>query len=52
MRVARHGVVMVTIGSGIFAEGVANEKMPILRKTDEIDGSKRAFAQMCQVFKA
>ena len=50
MRAVKLGVVTVTIGSGIFAEGVVNEKVPIMRKTDEIDRSKRAFAQMCQVF--
>ena len=42
----------MTIGSGIFAEGVVNEKVPKLRKTDEIDRSKRPFAQMCKVFEA
>ena len=43
---------MVTIGSGISGEGAANEKVQILRQTDEIDGSKRANAQMRQVFEA
>jgi hypothetical protein len=53
MTAVRRGHVMVTIGLGILdGEEILESEMPIVRETDEIDGSNGPFAQVCQVFEA
>lgn len=40
-------------GLGIFGgEEILEAEMPIVRETDEINGSNGPFAQVCKVFQA
>jgi len=52
MPVGKNGVVTEIMNSGKSEEGAVNEKVQILRETNEIDGSKCAYAQVRKVFEA
>ena len=52
MPAGRNGVAMGIMNLGKSEEGADNEKVQILRETNEIDGSKCAYAQVRKVFEA